>query len=69
VQLWAILWGAFHHGVLMASKHTGLPAVLVAAMSIVVAWRTAKRALHFAVETALVCAILVFCSIMGWIHF
>ena len=69
MQIWGAFWGAFHQGVLALAKHTGLPALLVAAMSIVVAWRTAKRALHFAVETALVCAILVVCSIMGWIHF
>jgi hypothetical protein len=68
-DLWLAVFGSFREGVLLASRHSGVPAVLVASVAIVIAFRTARRALHFAAETAFVCAVLIFCTSMGWIRF
>jgi hypothetical protein len=51
--MWASILGAFREGVLLASRHSGLPAILVASVAIVIAWRNAKRALHFAARDGL----------------
>ena len=50
------------------SLHTGLPALLVAAFLVVVGYRILKKSARFAVEVALVAALLVAATSAGWIH-
>jgi len=54
----ALRWG---------SQHTGLPVILVAAIAIVVAWRTFKRTLRFAIQVVVCVAALAFATRLGWI--
>jgi hypothetical protein len=54
----ALRWG---------SQHTGLPVILVAAIAIVVAWRTFKRTLRFALQVVVCVAALVVATRLGWI--
>jgi hypothetical protein len=50
-----------------ASQHTGLPVILVAAISVVVSWRIFKRTVRFAVEVVAVVALLLLATRLGWI--
>jgi len=52
----ALRWG---------SEHTGLPMMLVAAIAIVVAWRTFKRTLRFALQVVLCVAGLALATRLG----
>lgn len=49
------------------SLHTGLPALVVAAVLVVVGYRILKKSARFAVEVALVGALLVAATGAGWI--
>lgn len=51
------------------AEHTGLPALLVAAVLLVVGYRVLKRTARFALEVALVAAALVLAAQLGWIRF
>lgn len=48
--------------------HTGLPALVVAAVLIVVGYRILEKSARFAVEVALVAALLLAASQAGWIR-
>jgi hypothetical protein len=50
------------------SLHTGLPALLVAAVLVVVGYRILKKSARFMVEIALVTALLVAATSAGWIQ-
>jgi hypothetical protein len=54
----ALRWGA---------HHTGLPIVLVAAISLVLSWRILKRTLRLTVEVFIALALLVVATRMGWL--
>jgi hypothetical protein len=51
------------------STHTGIPALVVAAVLVVVGYRLLKRSARFAVEVMLVTACLVAATELGWIRF
>lgn len=51
-----------------ASQHTGVPAVVVAALLVVVGWRLLKKSLRFVLEVALVTAALFAATQLGWIR-
>jgi hypothetical protein len=55
----AVRWG---------SEHTGLPVILVAAITMVVSFRMFKRSVRFAVEVVVCVALLAFATKLGWIH-
>lgn len=55
----AVRWGA---------THTGLPALLVAAVLVVVGYRLLRRTARFAMEVAVVAACLVAATELGWIQ-
>jgi len=69
LRLWSFAGAVLREGIGLASRHTGVPAILVASVAIVISWRMAKRAARFAAETALVCAALIAATALGWIHF
>jgi hypothetical protein len=48
--------------------HTGVPALVVAAVMLVVGWRILKRSARLAMEVALVTALLLAATELGWIH-
>ena len=50
------------------SVHTGVPALLVAAVLLCVGYRLLKRSARFAVEVAAVALALVVASKLGWIR-
>ncbi len=50
------------------SLHTGVPALLVAAILVAVGYRVLKRTARFAVEVAAVALALVAASELGWLR-
>lgn len=52
-----------------ASRHTGVPAVVVAAGALVVSYRIFRRAVRLAVELAIALTVVLVATKMGWIHF
>ena len=60
--------GAGRAVVRFASQHTGVPAVVVAAVLLVLGWRLLKKSLRFVVEVALVTAALFAATQLGWIR-
>ena len=68
----AIPWKSMENGARFAvrwlSLHTGLPALLVAAILVVVGYRILKKTARFALEVALVAALLVAATGAGWIR-
>ena len=55
-------------GVRWAAHHTGLPALAVAAIVLVVGYRILKKSARFAAEVALVAALLVAATYAGWVR-
>ena len=51
------------------SRHTGVPAVLLLAITIVAAWRLGRRAGRFAVEVGVVVMVLLFLTKIGLLKF
>ncbi len=54
----ALRWGA---------HHTGLPVILVAAITMVFSWRLFRRSLRFVVEVVVAVALLAVATRFGWI--
>ena len=50
------------------AQHTGLPALVVAAILVVVGYRLLKRSARFALEVALIGALLLTATELGWIR-
>jgi hypothetical protein len=48
--------------------HTGVPALVIGAVLVVVGYKILKKSARFAVEVALVAALLVAATSAGWIH-
>jgi hypothetical protein len=74
IPLWIMVYGRLGFGharqwLHWIAHHTGAPVVVVAAVALVASWRIAKRALRFAVEVAVVLALLVVATRLGWIRF
>jgi hypothetical protein len=65
---WSTIATFGRHAVRWLSMHTGLPALVVAAILVVVGYRILKKSARFAVEVALVAALLVAATSAGWIH-
>jgi hypothetical protein len=65
---WKSLENAARFAIRWLSLHTGLPALLVAAVLVVVGYRILKKSARFAVEVALVAALLVAATNAGWIR-
>jgi hypothetical protein len=60
--------GRLAHALRWLSHHTGIPALFVAAILIVVGWKILKRSARLAVEVAVVAAVLVAATELGWIR-
>jgi hypothetical protein len=68
-------WLAFESSILMtcrhllrqASVHTGVPAVVIAALLIVLSRRLVRVAVRLAIEVAIVAIALVAATMLGWI--
>jgi hypothetical protein len=65
---WRAMEGAGRFVLRWLSLHTGLPALVVAAVLVVVGYRILKKSARFAVEVALVAALLVAAMNAGWIR-
>jgi hypothetical protein len=72
IGLWTLPWSTLsssgRFAVRWLSLHTGLPALVVGAVLVVVGYRILKKSARFAVEVALVAALLVAATSAGWIH-
>jgi len=72
IRLWTMPWSTIaasaRFAVRWLSHHTGLPALLVAALLVVLGYRILKKSARFAVEVALVAVLLVAATSAGWIH-
>lgn len=70
LQLWK--WGSnpntWKAVVRLLSQHSGVPALLVAALLVVVGFRLLKRSVRFFAEVALVTAALFAATQLGWIR-
>jgi uncharacterized protein (TIGR03382 family) len=60
--------GAFRQVVRWGASHTGLPAIVVAALAIVLAWRVARRTWHVVFELAVAFGLLLAATKLGWIR-
>ena len=70
---WAV--GAAHAGwssagvwLVAASRHTGVPVVVLAAAALVLSWRAARRASRLAMEFFVALAVVVAAARLGWIR-
>jgi len=63
---WLATWAK--HVVRWLSQHTGVPALLVAAVLVALGYRILKKTLRFVIEVALVAAVLVALTYAGWIR-
>jgi hypothetical protein len=62
-------WGSATRAALRwCAEHTGLPVVMVAAVSLVISLRLARRWARFAVEVALALGVLLFAARWGWVR-
>jgi hypothetical protein len=75
VRLGAVSWSSWSslaHAARLAvrwlSMHTGVPALIIGAVLVVVGYKILKKSARFAVEVALVAALLVAATSAGWIH-
>lgn len=60
------LWGRF--GIRYLSLHTGVPALVVAALLVVVGWRILKKGAKLALEVAIVAGALLVLTELGVIR-
>ncbi len=60
----ASVMGALH----AVSQHTGIPVVVVAALALVFSYRMIRRGARLAFEVAVVVAVLLGATSLGWIH-
>jgi phosphate/sulfate permease len=65
----AATWAAFRMGVRYSAEHTGVPAVVVASVALVVSWRVFKRTVRFAVELAIALTVVITLTELGWLRF
>jgi len=54
-------------GLRYLSHYTGLPALLIAGVLVVVGYRILKRTARFALEVAVICGLLVAATELGWL--
>lgn len=70
LQLWK--WGSdpatWRSLVRLLSQHSGIPALVVAALLLVVGWRLLKKTARFFAEVAVVTAALFAATQLGWIR-
>jgi hypothetical protein len=52
----------------LLSQHSGVPALLVAALLLVIGWRLLKKSARFFAEVAVVTAALFAATQLGWIR-
>jgi hypothetical protein len=67
-DLGSTVWSIAKTGVRFLSLHTGLPALLVAAVLLVVGYRMLKRTARFVVEVAAIAGTLLVATELGWIR-
>lgn len=65
------LYAARHagHALAWAETHTGVPAIVLAAVAVVGGYKVLKRTARFALEVVLVVGLLGLASALGWVHF
>jgi hypothetical protein len=65
---WKSMENALRLAVRWVSLHTGVPAIVVAALLLVVGYRVLKKSARFMVEVALVVALLIAATHAGWLR-
>ncbi len=67
--LWDLRWGWARQAMHWVSAHTGVPAIVVAAVLIVVLYRVAKRSLRFVAQVSVVLLLLAVLAHLGILRF
>jgi hypothetical protein len=62
-------WLVVKHFLVWASRHTGIPAVVLAAVAVVLGWRLWRRSARFAVEVSVVALVLLVLTKIGLLKF
>jgi hypothetical protein len=62
-------WLLVKHLLVWVSRHTGIPAVVLAAVAIVLGWRLWRRSARFAVEVGVVLVVLLALTKVGLLKF
>jgi len=65
---WRSIEGAARFVVRWLAAHTGVPALVVAALLLVVGYRILKKSVRLLLEVALVAALLVAATHAGWLR-
>lgn len=59
---------ALHTPFALIARHTGVPAIVVAALALVLSFRLARRMVRLLVEVGLALAVLLALTSAGWIR-
>jgi hypothetical protein len=62
-------WGWVRAGLAWASRHSGVPAILICAVAIVVGWRLAKESARFVAQVSVVLLVLAVLAKLGILRF
>ena len=65
---WATIEASARHAVRWLALHTGLPALLVAAILVVIGYKILKKSARLLLQIALVAALLLAATSAGWIR-
>lgn len=65
---WAAVSSAVRQAVRYLSQHTGIPALVVAAVLVAVGYRLLEKTLRFGLEVALIATALGLMTAAGWIQ-
>lgn len=67
-ESWSAALAGAKTAVLWLATHSGIPALVVAALLLVIGYRVLKRSARFFIEVALVVALLLLATHLGWIR-
>ena len=59
--------GTVRHGLRLASRHSGIPVVILAAVGIVISYRIVRKLARLVFEITVAAAVLLVVSKLGWI--
>jgi hypothetical protein len=64
-----VYWGWGRAGLAWASRHSGIPAIVICAVAIVVGWRLAKKSARFVAQVSVVLLVLAVLAKLGILRF
>jgi hypothetical protein len=64
-----VYWGWVQRGLVWASRHSGIPAIVICAIALVVVWRIARRSARFVAHVSVVLFVLLVLARLGILRF